>query len=86
MTKLLRDMKTKSPAPITLFTPAQREEALEWAVCSERRLRTILKDLVDLIEIKVRDHGCKLTGLELSSLTSAAANALETYRHLQTGQ
>jgi hypothetical protein len=86
MTKLPGDMKTKSQTPVTLFTPAQREEALEWAVCSERRLRTILKDLVDLIEIKVRDHGCKLTGLELSSLTSAAANALEAYRHLQTGQ
>ena len=77
MATLIRDMKSKSPAP------AQREEALEWAVSSERQVRAILRDLVDLIETKVHDHGCKLTGLELGSLTSATTHALQVYRHLE---
>lgn len=83
MTAFLTDMKTNSSAPITLLTPAQREEALKWVVNSEMRLRTILKDLVDLIEAKVRDHGCKLTGIELGSLTSATVQALQAYRHFE---
>lgn len=79
----LNDISTNGSAPITLLNPAQREEALEWIASSEMRLRMILKDLVDLIEAKVRDHGCKLTGIELGSLTSATVHALQTYRHLE---